>query len=219
MPRAELMITIPEEVWIGAVSRSYPSVAFRVLTAFADDESGVALIELTTDDQTAVVADLVDREGVMDVDELHRGDETLLVRIETTEPLLLFPLRESGVPLSFPFSITDGTAAWELTAPNDRLAALSDQLDTFGIQFTVNSIQQHIEHDRLLTERQQQLLVAGVEHGYYDTPRTCSLTELADSVGMAKSTTSETLHRAEGRVVKEFLAGDERTTARIESIR
>lgn len=218
MPRAELTITIPDDVWIGAVSRSYPSATFSVLTAFADEESGVALVEVTTNDQTEVVADLVGREAVTDVDVLHRDDDELLVRIETGEPLLLFPLRESGVPLSFPFAITDGAAAWELTAPNDRFAALGEQLEAFGIQFTVDSIKQRIEFDRLLTERQQQLLTAAVEHGYYDTPRTCSLTGLADSLGMAKSTVSETLHRAEERVVKAFITDDDRATDRIQGV-
>jgi len=218
MPRAELTITIPDDVWIGAVSRSYPSATFRVLTAFADEESGVALVEVTTEEQTEVVADLVGRDAVTDVDVLHRDDEELLARIETAEPLLLFPLRKSGVPLSFPFAITDGEAAWELTAPNDRFAALGDQLEAFGIQFTVESIRQRLEFDRLLTERQQQLLTAAVERGYYDTPRDCSLTELADALGMAKSTVSETLHRAEERVIKEFIAGDERASERIEGV-
>ncbi len=44
-----------------------------------------------------------------------------------------------------------------------------------------------------------------VEEGYYDTARTCSLTELAGEVGIAKSTCSETLHRAEETVIKQFI--------------
>lgn len=47
--------------------------------------------------------------------------------------------------------------------------------------------------------------MAAVEAGYYDTPRTCTLTELADEVGLAKSTCSEILHRAEEIIVKEFI--------------
>jgi len=58
----------------------------------------------------------------------------------------------------------------------------------------------------LLTDRQRDLVVAAVQQGYYDTPRGSSLTELSDHLGMAKSTVSETLHRAEETVVKEFVA-------------
>jgi predicted DNA binding protein len=51
------------------------------------------------------------------------------------------------------------------------------------------------------------VLVQAVEQGYYDTPRGCTLTELSDELGLAKSTLSERLHRVEEKVVKEFLAG------------
>jgi hypothetical protein len=50
-------------------------------------------------------------------------------------------------------------------------------------------------------------LVAGVGlDGYYDTPRDCPLTELADELEIAKSTCSGTLHRAEETIVKRFVA-------------
>lgn len=48
--------------------------------------------------------------------------------------------------------------------------------------------------------------VEAVEAGYYDTPRDCTLTDLAETVGLAKSTCSETLHRAEGQIIKQFVA-------------
>jgi len=72
------------------------------------------------------------------------------------------------------------------------------------------------EHARLRTERkadmfgsftdhQRSLVAVAIDRSYYHTPRECSLTELAGAVGLAKSTTSETLHRAKRRVMKEFV--------------
>jgi len=40
------------------------------------------------------------------------------------------------------------------------------------------------------------------------TLRECTLTDLAKARGLAKSTCSETLHRAEGRVLRRFVAGE-----------
>ncbi|WP_231185036.1 helix-turn-helix domain-containing protein [Haladaptatus sp. DYF46] len=37
-----------------------------------------------------------------------------------------------------------------------------------------------------------------MEKGYYDTPRRCSLTELAGELDVSKSTLSVVLHRAKG---------------------
>ena len=132
-------------------------------------------------------------------------EDTVLVQFETTIPLLLFALEDSGVPLTMPFTIREGQAEWELTAPQHRLSELGTKLEEFGIPFTVNEISQRVEPEQLLTDRQLDLVERAIESGYYDTPRRCSLTALADEVDLAKSTCSETLHRAEEKIVKQFV--------------
>ena len=204
MPLAKLRLTIPEEVWIGDLTRRYPDASFRILAVLSDEDTGVALAEISGPDPEAVVADMPTYEDVRSVEPLKRTEEDELVQFETTMPLLLMPARDSGVPLEMPFEIRDGTAVWEVTAPNDRLSELGSQLDTFGISFTVDYVQQRLSEEQLLTDRQQRIVAAAIENGYYDTPRECSLTELADQVGIAKSTASETLHQAEEKIVKHF---------------
>ncbi|MFB6121392.1 MAG: helix-turn-helix domain-containing protein [Halobacteriaceae archaeon] len=212
MPRARLTLTIPEGAWIGDVSREYPSVRFRILAALADGGTGVGHAELSGPDLPDVVAAVHDREEVTALDLLHRHEDTALIQFETTTPLLLLAVQDSGIPLEMPFDIEGGEATWDVTAPRDSLSALGDQLDAFGVSFTVEHIRERIEPDPLLTDRQERLLRAAADHGYYDTPRECSLTELAEEVGIAKSTCSETLHRAESRIVTEFLDADDNTT-------
>jgi predicted DNA binding protein len=56
-----------------------------------------------------------------------------------------------------------------------------------------------------LTDRQLEPLTVAVERRNDDTLRECSLTELADELGIAKPTCSETLHRVEGKVIKQFV--------------
>jgi hypothetical protein len=73
------------------------------------------------------------------------------------------------------------------------------------MESTLEYVYTTAESSDLLTQRQRELLTAAVEAGYYETPRACTLTQLADQLGMAKSTVSETLHRAEGRVIREFV--------------
>lgn len=206
MPRARLAIDVPESVWIGAVSREHPGATFRVLAAMPEGERGVGLVEVTAPDIGAVAASIDAQQTVSDVAVLHRHGNRATLQFETSDPLLLFPVQSAGVPLELPFDITDGAATWELTASHDRLSQLGEQLDAFGIRYEVESIERYVDPDRLLTDRQRRLLVAAVERGYYDTPRGCSLTELAEALDVAKSSVSETLHRAEGAVVKHYVA-------------
>ncbi|WP_225335440.1 helix-turn-helix domain-containing protein [Halomicrobium urmianum] len=205
MPRAELTLTLPEDVWIGELSRQYPGAEFRVLAAVPDEEGGVGLTEVTADQLADVLGEMRDLAAVSSLELLGQWEETALVQFETVRPLLLLAVQGSGVPLEMPFSLTDGEARWEITAPQERLSDLGEQLDEFGIPFRVERVTQHVETEQLLTESQLELVQAAVEHGYYDTPRDCSLTDLADEVGIAKSTCSETLHRAEEKVVKRFV--------------
>jgi predicted DNA binding protein len=205
MPRAELRITVPRAVWIGELSRSYPSARFRILAALSDDEAGVALLGITDDDVEAVLAEMRDDEAVVSVDVLRRGDRSALVQFETTSPLLLVAVQESGIPLEMPFDMVDGEVTWEVTAPRERLSRLGDSLTKLGVQFSVDAVHRDIDATQLLTDRQRWLLEEAAERGYYDTPRECTLTDLAEDLDMAKSTCSETLHRAEGKVLKQFL--------------
>jgi hypothetical protein len=205
MPLAKLHLTIPEDVWVGDLTRRYPDAEFRILAALSDEQAGVALAEVVAADPDDIVSAMREYDDVASVEPLGRGDGGSLVQFETTMPLLLLPARDSGVPLEMSFEVRDGTAVWEVTAPSDRLSELGSRLETFGISFTVEFVQQRLEETQLLTDRQRRIVGAAIEAGYYDTPRDCSLTELADDLDIAKSTASETLHRAEEKIVKRYV--------------
>jgi predicted DNA binding protein len=207
MPRATLRVTVPEDVWVGDLTRRHPETTVRVLAAFADDETGVAFTEVEGPGVEAVLDGMRAEDAVVRVDVLQRRADAALVQFETTVPLLLKPVQASGVPLEMPFELADGELTWEVTAPHERLSELGTKLEEFGIPFTLDRLRQRIDDSTPLTDRQAAVLERAVERGYYDTPRGCTLTELAEDLGVAKSTLSETLHRAEETVVKRFVDG------------
>jgi hypothetical protein len=170
-----------------------------------DEETGVGLLEVEADDLEGIVAEMVDYGSVTTVEPLQASEREAVLQFETTEPLLLLAGRESGVALEPPIEIRDGRATFEVTATRQRLSSLDEQLRAFGMESTLEYVYTTGESGDLLTERQRELLTTAVEAGYYETPRECTLTELAEQVGAAKSTVSETLHRAEGRVIREFV--------------
>jgi hypothetical protein len=140
------------------------------------------------------------------VELLQAGEDEALVQFETSQPFLLMAVRNSMVPLELPLNIVGGRASLELTAAQSRLSALTEQLEEFGMSYEVEYLRQAPTSSDLLTSRQRDLLAAAVERGYYDTPRECTLTDLAEELDLAKSTLSERLHRIEGTVLKEFAA-------------
>ncbi len=204
MPEAKLQLELPEVVWIGELTREYPEATFRVLAAIPDGGIGVALTEIIGESLPELLEQMASYEEVPEMEVLSQTDSRALVQFETTLPLLLLAARGSGVPLEMPFELSNGTAVWEIKAPSDRLSELSDQLEFFGIPFTVEYIQYDLEEKQLLTDTQRDILETAIEMGYYDVPRQCSQTKLAAELGRAKSTVSETLHRAEGKIIKDY---------------
>jgi predicted DNA binding protein len=206
MSHTRMTVTLPEMVWIGAISQRYPDVTFEVLAALPADDRGVGLVELSGGDVLSAVSAMEDHEAVTSLSVVGTTRDEAVIQFETTEPLLLFSARESGLPLQPPISIRDGTAVLEQTTSRDRLAAMAEQLEAVGLDYQIEWIKESVDPERVLTTRQRELVVEAVQAGYYDSPRACSLTELAEDLGLAASTLSETLHRAEGKIVREFVA-------------
>ena len=205
MARATLTLTVPDVIWIGDLSRQHPQMRIRVLAAVQNGDRGVALTEISAPDIETALEDMSTYDSIADIESLNDGGDETLVQLETTMPLLLEPLQRSGVPLEMPFTIQDGNVVWEVTASRDRLSKLGKHLEELGIPFTVDSIYEEVESEQLLTEHQLEILQTAVDLGYYDTPRCCTQEGLAEALGIAKSTCSETLHRAEERVIKQFI--------------
>jgi hypothetical protein len=204
MALTKLVVDLPPGTWIGEVSSAHPDTVFRVLAALPADDRGVGLLEITSQEMRAVLTAIEEHTGVQDVELLQAGENEALVQFETTQPFLLMAVRNSMVPLELPLKIVAGQADLELTAAQSRLSELTTQLEDLGMSYEVEYLRQSPTSSELLTTRQRDLLTKAVKHGYYDTPRECTLTELAEHLDLAKSTLSERLHRIEGTVLKEF---------------
>lgn len=207
MPQAKLTVKLPTETWMHDVSKSHPDATFRVITVQAGDATGIALVELITQNPVPVVTAVERRERVTHLDLLWKHEDEALLQIETKDPPLLVPVWEAGVPLSTPFDVRDGETTWETTTTDERLSAFGERLDDLGVEFDIRYVRTvgRTDADRLLTDRQLEVLLAAAEAGYYETPRTATLTEVADSLDISKATASDILQRAEGTVVDSFL--------------
>jgi predicted DNA binding protein len=213
MAQATFSVTLPETVWIQQVSSTYPAMTFEVLAAVPSSESGFALVRLTGADVSAALEDVQRHPQLVEVSVVQRSVDEATVHFESTMPLVLFSSRDAGVPIELPVTIREGIATIEVTGSRERLSAFAEQLSRFDLQYRIEALRERLHDDQLLSQRQRELVVAAVEAGYYDTPRRTSLTELAATLDIAKSTCSETLHRAEGAIITQFVEGLSATEA------
>jgi hypothetical protein len=207
MPHAKLTIDLPEETWIGALSAAHPAVVFQVVTSIPGDGTGIGLVRLVATDPLPIITDVQARADVEDLELLWKHEDEALLQIQTSNPLPMLAVWRAGVPLKMPFDIQDGEATWEVTTSTNRLSSLRDQLDDLDIGFAIDYVRDidASQADRLLTDRQQEVLLAAVDAGYYRAPRESTLGDVADTLGVANATCSDVLHRAEGHIIHWFV--------------
>ncbi|WP_306061699.1 helix-turn-helix domain-containing protein [Natronococcus wangiae] len=216
MAQATIAVTLPEDVWVQQVSTAHPEATFQVVAAVPGTDSGFALVRIIGPDISTILEDMDDHSQIVELSLVQSSDDEATVHFETTMPLLLFSSRNPGMPIELPVAVRNGEATIEATGSRERLSQFAGQLSQYGLQYRIETLQERLRDTQLLSERQRELVVAAVEEGYYDTPRRCSLTELADHLDIAKSTCSETLHRAEEVIVKQFV--DDLATAETEPL-
>jgi len=206
MPQAKLTITLPEDIWITDVSTTYSTTDFEIVTALAGETTGIALLNITTDDLFPILSVIEDQADVTAIDLLWKQDHTGLVQVSTSNPPLLLPLWKAGIPIKMPFTIQNGTATWELTTSSERLSDLGDYFAEADIGYELEYATEigTPNADRLLTDRQQEVFLSALDAGYYAVPREATLTDVGHELGVSKATCSDILHRVEHSVLTWF---------------
>jgi predicted DNA binding protein len=192
--------------WFGALTERH-RVRATLTAVIPGRGTGTAMTRISGPDRPAFVTALVGADEVVAAREIETGSDPAVVTFETDEPFLQAPVRTAGIPFEPPMPVENGVADLTVTAGNDRLERLTDTLAEAGYDYTVDAVYSSVAAAGPLTDRQQTVLAAAVEAGYYETPRAVSLTELADRLGVGKAALSETLRRAEGALAERFLEG------------
>lgn len=205
MTWARLRLTPPDGSWIGDVSGRHPDATIQVVAAHPEEESAFVIVSIVADEADALVEAIETHPTVREVAVLQRTDGETTVQFEATRPPVLGAVERAGVPVELPMRIRDCEAVIDIASQPGRLAELSRSLEERDVDYELvfAGARPHAEH--LLTDTQEELLLTAFELGYYETPRRCTLTELADVVGIANSTCCETLHRAEAKLVGQFV--------------
>ncbi len=207
MTRLTLRLDFPSGSWLGDVSRAHPDATLRATETVAAAEGEVTALGVGGTDRAATVESLREHDRVNRVDVVDRtGPATRLRVVAPAPPPHVAAAREVGLPIEEPVSVTEGRSIVDLVGDRSRLTAFSRRLTGEGV--TVGIEASDADGEPVLTDTQRGLVLDAVAAGYYDTPRECTLTELAESCDLAKSTCSETLHRAEGRVLRRFVDGE-----------
>lgn len=207
MARVQLKINAAaQEDWLAAVSTEFSDAEFNILASHTTDDGLLGIVDVTTPDGDAIVRHFGDAPEVRSYEVVHTDEQTVLIQYVIPVPDSYRAVRASGNLPRFPAVMRDGWLFVEHTASQERLSQYTDELAAADITYQVLSLTQSYDPTELLTDRQREFITEAVARGYYDSPRGCSLTELAETFDVNKSAASGVLHRAEGQIVKQFVS-------------
>ncbi len=102
--------------------------------------------------------------------------------------------------------VSRGEIWWILLCSQESLKKIMEGFDAMGLSCKLAykySLERGVRES--LTPREYEILRAAFEMGFFDDPRRITLTDLAATFGVSKSTASEILRRAVKKVVRDYL--------------
>lgn len=211
MVNARLEIIPPADEWYVRLSTERPNDRFTLLTLYDEGSQFLGIFEVETADLPAVVATLNEIESITEFEVLHSDDGFAVIEYTVTESVVYSTTVRSGTLPPASVTVRDGVMLVEIRIPHDRLSGVIAAIRAIGGSCELLSLSRTDGIEGLLTAAQQRYVITAVKHGYYDTPRRCTLTELASVLGVTPAAASTMALRAEERIIKEFVQGTEGT--------
>lgn len=204
MPRIRLKIkTDPSQ--LAKFSTDHPEDEFTILASRSTETGLRVVLETETTDAAAIIHHFEETPEVYSFEVLEADRGSLMLQFVMPKPAPYRVGQSIGSMAKFPLILRNGWLFAEAVTSHKRLAQFTNGLETAGVQFEILSVTQSVEVTDLLTDRQWQFVTEAVERGYYNSPRGCSLVDLAAALDVSQSTASGILHRAEERIIKEFV--------------
>lgn len=208
MPRVRLKIgPMPD---MKAVAEAFPDTVIRFLANYPTDEGVCSVMEIRTEEPERFISGALEHWDRGTVDILHQDEDTVVVTFEGQPPDGYFVSEDIEYHPTTPVVARDGYLFIEFVMPESKMKAMWNSLDERNVQYEVLSITEGYNVLDSLTARQREILTVAIKRGYYDNPRACSITDIAEELGVNKSVISGVLHRAEGEIIKDAI-GDPRS--------
>lgn len=203
--QARFQIQLPDHLWIAEVSQRFPDATFRLLTGVQTATGSTELGEVISDDPAEVSNAISEYPAVLSHQVLDVTENRSLARYETSQSNFFDFVENSSLAPEFPITVQDGWFEFDLTAKQERFDLFQEGLEASPHSFELVSKIQFVESPGLLTERQEQVVETALREGYFEIPRESTLAEVAEKLGVDKSSASEVLRRAEANILKWYL--------------
>lgn len=199
-----LKIKMPDN-WVRDVSRKFPlPIKFINCMPYGEDGGrGLIEIDTTNTEVNEIIEEITNHPDVCHIDVTQLKDGSILGSVVTDKCVACRVLTGSDCFLTSARTIGDGRVEWHLiTGREGSLADLIQKLETSGCEIELKS-SKHLSKNLMLTKRQEEIVQAAFEMGYYDHPKKVTIKDVADCFRISTSTLAEILQRGERKIIME----------------
>lgn len=197
---SQLIIHYPSKLWLGQLSKDFPHANIQI-TAFVpikqDPFVGNSMITIRSVEIEKILSQMEKYPSLLSYSIMEQSGNTLVLSTRTKDDLLLRAIVKNTVLIQLPVKVLKGTAEFIINGSRTNIDDFISDLNSKGIQVDIKNLG-HFSEDLLdlkLTTRQFEVYQEAKKHGYYDNPRRINLTNLAEKLGIAKSSLSGMLQR------------------------
>ena len=209
MIEATLSIRLGES-WIKDIlARHDVTIKFLGWMPATDKPGGKSLVEIRGERETIddVPGTLKDNPFICRIEMSKVGKESMLGEVEVNKCSICKAIAGSDCFLTYGTTTGDGSIILTVVSSERKnIREFISKLEEDGSEVTIISIRDPEKED-ILTERQEVVLRAAYELGYFEYPKKISIKDLSEHLNLSISTLSETLRKSEKKVLDYYFSG------------
>jgi len=191
----KLSIEIPQDKWLATFNKKYPELNFQILSNFLiGTNSGITSFQIRGSSVKQFISDFKDSSSKKTAQILFEGENIVILNVKEVDPWILNNLVKTELLVSYPVLVKEGQIRMEAITSRSKVDRFLEQLKKKGIIAKIERIGYYYK-STLLTQRQNEIVNLAYQKGFFNIPRSISLTKFASDLNISKSALSETLRR------------------------
>jgi predicted DNA binding protein len=201
----KLSIEIPQDKWLATFNQKYPELNFQILSNFLiGPNSGITSFQIRGKSVKQFISDFKDSLSNTAFQILFKGEDIVILNVKEVDPWILNNLVKTELLISYPVQVKDGKIRMEAITSRSKVDRFLAQLKKKDIATKIERIGYYYK-STLLTQRQNEIVNLAYQRGFFNIPRTVSLTKFATDLKISKSALSETLRRIFKKLASNYI--------------
>ena len=201
----KLSIDIPQDKWLATFNNKYPELNFQILSNFLIGENtGITSFQIRGASVKQFISDFKDSLAKKSSQILFEGENLVILNVKEVDPWILNTLVKTELLVSYPVLVKKGKIRMEAITNRSKVDKFLTQLKNKDIGAKIERIGYYYK-STLLTQRQNEIVNLAYEKGFFNIPRSISLSLFAKDLKISKSALSETLRRIFKKLANNYL--------------